>query len=651
MISAASSERDCPHKAIGKDESAWYVDAICWLVALPGSPFRTLSFRYGHEPRQLIIHSTSAGYDVPTPIWSDFTGSESSLQAAKRWLLGCKSGHLICNKRPSSLSFLPSRLVDVGSPGSSPPQPPRLCTREQIAQGTHYFTLSHRWRVHMDSNTLTRNSLIQFSREIPAAAISPNFQDAMRVVRMLGYRYIWIDALCIVQDSDEDWRAECSQMGDIYRNAICNISQDNWDSLFSSRDPRSLEPIIIRSEKEDEEDHRWVIHHRIPGSETLLREAPLYTRGWVIQEWFMAPRILHFGEIITWECCEGSASEAFPTFERGRKVLNWSRKSSLIDEQLQGVSACLAAWSDLIVTYSNTGLTLPRDKLPAISAVAKEIHGHLREAGGEVEYLAGLWSQCFAQQLLWLSERNKRPPSYRAPTWSWASIDGFVKPAKPLESLEKNVIAEILQTHITPAGDDPFQEIIGAYMKVRCWLWPIRLSATLALGESEDGIVVRYDVSEEEAASARGNPPDTGYLMPVQVDAKAISQTLSLKNSRGPEVCYMPYVRVQGLVLANDATKKDLFSRIGTFIVEVDAKKIVSIPPNEDRKTTAERINTMELKEIMGPTLRHTEEILDLHSLEPGLGLEGCEERLKDTRYPMETPKQSGGQLYTITIV
>lgn len=654
-IRGARAVRDCSPTSLGEDESLWNVGSEGWISEVPAKPIRFLSFLFGHEPRRMIIHSTSPGYDVAQPIMSNGTGSETSLQAAKRWLSDCHVGHAQCNNRSSDPDFLPSRLIDIGLPGSSPRQPARLCTSAEIERGTRYFTISHRWSTDTEVSNLRQDSLAQFSKEIPASALTKHFVDAMDVVRFMGYRYIWIDALCIIQDCDEDWRRECSQMGKIYRNAFCNISQDRLHGLFSSRDPQSLEPVVIRAERGGLERSHWVIHHRLPGSDTCIPEAPLYNRGWVIQEWFMAPRILHFGEnLITWECCEGSASEAYPTYQPGRKVLSFTKKSSLLAEQMKGVTDCLGAWSYLVLTYSGTDLTVPRDKFPAISAVSKEIYGNLQKATGEkVEYLAGLWSPYFAQQLLWVSRSEATacsPATYRAPSWSWASLNGSVFPARPSELLEKNVVAEILEKRVSAAGPDPFLEITEGSIRARSWLWRIQPASPLGRGKTEGGIIVRYDVLDQELNETSGKSLSTVYLMPVQVDAMAISQTLTLKT-KTPELCYIPYVRICGLALARDATDKGHFNRVGTFILEVDARKVVSIPIQEDRKATVERINNMDVGDIIEPTLRHGEEILDLHSFDPSLDPNDYEEYTEDTRYQMNNTPRSAQHLYTITII
>lgn len=138
--------------------------------------------------------------------------------------------------------------------------------------------------------------------KIPEDSLGTAYQEIMDVVRRLGYRYVWIDSLCIVQDSREDWRHECSRMGDVYRNGDWNLWKYVDANFFCWRDPRKLEQLVVRavSEKDKCNGGQSVVSNVPPIEDTMLADTgawmPLYERGWVIQEWYMARRILYFGE-------------------------------------------------------------------------------------------------------------------------------------------------------------------------------------------------------------------------------------------------------------------------------------------------------------------------------------------------------------------
>ena len=79
--------------------------------------------------------------------------------------------------------------------------------------------------------------------------LSKTFRDAIKVTRHLGIRYIWIDSICIIQDSREDWEAESTMMGQVYRHCECCIAataaSDGTFGCFVNRDTRVLKPLRI----------------------------------------------------------------------------------------------------------------------------------------------------------------------------------------------------------------------------------------------------------------------------------------------------------------------------------------------------------------------------------------------------------------------
>jgi hypothetical protein len=142
------------------------------------------------------------------------------------WLETCMLEHQTCGA-DVELQFVPTRLVQVGiSEGSLTLQLvntndwPSLAMRE-----VNYLALSYCWGTDRGKTVAktTRANLAQFLEFIDPVMLPRTFQDAMHVVWNLDYRYIWIDALCIVQDDAADLVRECAQMGEIYKNALFTI--------------------------------------------------------------------------------------------------------------------------------------------------------------------------------------------------------------------------------------------------------------------------------------------------------------------------------------------------------------------------------------------------------------------------------------------
>jgi hypothetical protein len=143
--------------------------------------------------------------------------SERAYQFIQRSLSAC-SHHTDCQRATSSL---PTRVVDVGlSDGSS------VVIYESRGAVSSYLALSHCWGGDIISRT-DKGNIHDRQQSVKVASLARNFQDAIHITRKLGVRYLWIDALCIIQDDEEDWMREAASMYEIYNNALLVISASN----------------------------------------------------------------------------------------------------------------------------------------------------------------------------------------------------------------------------------------------------------------------------------------------------------------------------------------------------------------------------------------------------------------------------------------
>ncbi|GAP92189.1 putative heterokaryon incompatibility protein [Rosellinia necatrix] len=223
---------------------------------------------------------------------------------------------------------------------------------------------------------------------------------------------------------------------------------------------------------------------------------PLSSRGWTLQERLLSPRVIHYATDQMYFECEFQLVS-----EDGFKFLDipFSMKQLLATERIpfgehgisrsSGVSFTVGeyatgpvpgrrwkgGWLSIIENYSKKNLTVDQDKLPAIAGVARVI----AEETGDT-YIAGLWGRHFMEDLYWRVyareesfENNgkdhgrrpikgkvvgtvSRPRKYRAPSWSWASIDAPVK----FNALSySNLVAHLEDYHIEPAGSDEFGRV------------------------------------------------------------------------------------------------------------------------------------------------------------------------------------------------
>lgn len=158
---------------------------------------------------------------------SIYTGSDATFQLASDWLWECMTNHGECNIRDPKR--YPTRLLDVGHDLTSTDEdsPLRQFAMVRLIEGSSqfkerppYLCLSHRWPTEpiMMLNSATEARL---RSGITLDMLPLTFQDAITIVRRLGHRYLWIDSLCIFQDSRQDWIIESDKMGDIYRGSVC----------------------------------------------------------------------------------------------------------------------------------------------------------------------------------------------------------------------------------------------------------------------------------------------------------------------------------------------------------------------------------------------------------------------------------------------
>lgn len=345
-----------------------------------------------------------------------------------------------------------------------------------------YVTLSHCWGPGGIDFLLKEANIEQLRHAIHTEALPRSFQDAIVITRRLGFRFLWMDAICIVQDSLEDWARESSVMADIYRNGTVMISataaSDSHHGILSPRD-------VFRSHcfGRDKE----FVFQAMRGSMNALE--PLHARGWCLQERVMAPRILQFGRhMLFWECVSQVCAEdsglvdleSGRTSEHSTRVITmpfiWPPNSG--SEMSDDTTERLAAFYQCISEFTTRKLSKRSDKLPAFSGLASAFHTH--ELG---TYLAGLWEKDLVYGLQWSPrEPSEEPPEgdeYIAPSWSWASMRGSCvmprtrhnatdKPHDETQSEHFNNIwsPQLLSHRIKQETEDPYGRISAASIKL-----------------------------------------------------------------------------------------------------------------------------------------------------------------------------------------
>jgi hypothetical protein len=288
--------------------------------------------------------------------------------------------------------------------------------------------------------------------------LSQTFADAVTATREMNVRYLWIDSLCIIQDSFDDWAAESSKMGEYYMNSLFNISavsaSDGSEGCFTARNPLQIAPchvnILFPATTQDKSKALFLRSSGMgwdPVTQTApFQRPPLWQRAWVVQERLLSARLLQYSRMqLSWKCSMMVASENIPEgvhdfdmtpgdrllrqalvglkkFSSGRDIPSaiaaWPNISHSTAEELTDL---YNAWYDLVSLYGKCALTKESDIFPAISGIAKAI----ANATGD-RYIAGLWKHDLHRGLLWSApDSTSSKPGlrrYRAPSWSWASL-------------------------------------------------------------------------------------------------------------------------------------------------------------------------------------------------------------------------------------
>lgn len=166
------------------------------------------------------------------------------MQIASDWIQDCITNHDRCESRRRNLKS-PTRLLELCQPS---PDHVRLIETSNLSCKPTYMTLSHCWGSAIFLK-LTAGTFSQFTIGIPLTSLPKTFQDAANVAWQLGSKYLWIDSLCIRQDSLSDWQQEAATMNDVYAGSLCNIvasaSSDSNGGCFRKRDPRFSRPSIV----------------------------------------------------------------------------------------------------------------------------------------------------------------------------------------------------------------------------------------------------------------------------------------------------------------------------------------------------------------------------------------------------------------------
>lgn len=462
-------------------------------------------------------------------------------------------------------SGYPARLLDLGS--SATDSNLRLVDVKDMTEPATYLALSHCWGGTLP--VMLKLDTIELLKDgVDVEELPMSFKHAIHMTRHLSVRYLWIDSLCIIQDSLRDWEQEAGRMRDVYTNALLTIAatgaKNPAQGLNFRRDPTILESVLVNIPPPSQyhgiyalfDAHSW---------ERNMTLAPLSQRAWVVQERLLSPCVLHFGrDQIAWECQELQACEMFPN---GLPVILGAFGDSKCKTLLLAAHGLdfLLRWERIAQIYSQCQLTQEGDICIALAGVAEEFRSWTKND----RYVAGLWASHLVSQMCWATNELEnaprhviptRPVQYRAPSWSWMSIKSsinFYAFANP------SVVFEILECKIENTGESEFGAIKGGYILGR----GILKSAKWCLSKDSkvkellvDGHIVEsggyWDFGQPQVIMDLGmeEPACDVFCLPLVKDATSDRLQLGF------------YI---GLILAQVDRQRDVYRRVGCFHFEL----------------------------------------------------------------------------------
>jgi hypothetical protein len=335
--------------------------------------------------------------------------SPEAFDLINRWMKACLSKHHVCRESLSGTNIddstpplLPSRVISVGQPGSET----SVRLLETVGRRGYYIALSHCWGPPSQRplNT-TQSTLPNLLNGIPWSSLPKLYQDVIKITQRLGFEYIWIDSLCIVQDSHGDWLNESQRMAEVYQHARLTVATSHAaDSSQTCFPPRLVLPATVKLPNTTSsgriEGYMFACVLSTDYGSITPEAGLLANRAWATQEWLLSRRMVFYttGNLV-WSCKIVSQRETGATFHSTARNFRWK---------------------NLIEKYSARELTKQTDRLVALEGIRSEM---AKKRGHDI-YCYGLWKNAMPDQLLWYCMRpgDRRDTELDVPSWTWASI-------------------------------------------------------------------------------------------------------------------------------------------------------------------------------------------------------------------------------------
>ncbi|GME46565.1 HET-domain-containing protein [Neofusicoccum parvum] len=451
--------------------------------------------------------------------------------------------------------------------------------------------------------------------EIVLSELPKTVQDALTVTRELGFRYLWVDSLCIVQDDSHDWAKEVGKMAEVYMGASVTISAcsaSNAEQGFLYR--RRLDDVLgIRyrpqllkfryqclppEATQPENVATGWLHVANWGNSSCKH--PVEERAWTLQEFLLSRRLLVYcAGRIQW-LCNGAMAD-----EHDIRIRSTAR--TLLPRM---------TWRGVLKEYSGRASSHSDDRLAALGAVALQFALLQRQSRQlppsppasttelAKDYLAGLWRDDLFVHLGWYTVYAWPLPRapWRAPSWSWAAVDSAVAVWSPQADGEPPpLLPRLLADEVVPAFvENPFGAVAKAVLRIEapllrvryCYLPKVAAEAgkrlepdgvivvlrnqSGAADEEEMGVAAGGVLGQEEGSVASGDAAleGNGEIVHTPIYADALDSlpflTVADASERREQVAELWLMRVSNLVyLVLVEVGEGVFRRCGALNLDI----------------------------------------------------------------------------------
>ncbi|KAL5614864.1 hypothetical protein BROUX41_004945 [Berkeleyomyces rouxiae] len=526
--------------------------------------------------------------------------------------------------------FLPKRLLSIQDYTSSGNL--HLKLRDDILTEIgdaevwpHYATLSYSWGNSAEAASAqlktTHETFDEHMQGVPFERLPDTVKDAVTVCSHLGIPYLWVDALCIIQNDREDWEQEGSQMALIYKFSFVTVCAANTTSCHQSfldrgrlTGPDSSMPTLINiplisSSNTSEIKGYLSIRKDSDEAKTLetqymhdIDRSHWASRGWVFQEQCLSRRLIIFGASYVYFKSPSRVTK----LEGINQAVHQERRPAFTEDcDKSNLARSATQWYSVAQRYQNKGLTVASDKLPALSGLASEF-SYIMGFPAE-EFFAGAWKQTFITDISWeqegpqhdlsalierlqasaqdgrlrypasgdggsLIDRSAAFKSDAIPSWSWmrdANQGGDCWWMPDMETYQ--ICPEGIQdweAHTAVSGVNPFGAIINGYIILRGKLLTLSSCLQDMYIKSQERNLVNLQYERSSLAfiwvkfdgMIGDHDIQSLYLLPL------IQSPIALDVSQDEEAfgvkCDSNNLR--GLVL-HKASDPNLYVRVGTF--------------------------------------------------------------------------------------